>query len=217
MTFREFNAFCPALPATTYVVQWGGSHVWKVGGKIFAIASGQDDKPTFAFKVSDIAYEMLKDQPGLRPAPYLASRGMKRIQHFAKPGLSDAALRDHIPQSHFIVSHGLSRKRRIELGLETGVNSNTRRRSHWMRCGKLAALNERRMTQALIKVGKERIIGLQCWFSPLLRRLWVLCVALSEGGFSSVGHLDPLRVRRGLGVVRAGYRRDVKVGRAKST
>src|SRR5260370_28336690 len=28
-----------------------------------------------------------------------------------------------------------------------------------------------------------------------------LCVALSEGGFSSVGHLDPLRIRRGLGVV----------------
>src|ERR1700684_1672500 len=27
------------------------------------------------------------------------------------------------------------------------------------------------------------------------------CVALSEGGFSSVGHLDPLRVRRGLGGV----------------
>src|SRR6201987_1927712 len=36
---------------------------------------------------------------------------------------------------------------------------------------------------------------------PLLHRLWVLCVALSEGGFSSVGHLDPLRVRRGLGLV----------------
>src|SRR5439155_6442626 len=28
-----------------------------------------------------------------------------------------------------------------------------------------------------------------------------LCVALSEGGFSSAGHLDPLRVRRGLGLV----------------
>src|SRR5258708_17026359 len=27
------------------------------------------------------------------------------------------------------------------------------------------------------------------------------CVALLEGGFSSVGHLDPLRVRRGLGLV----------------
>jgi predicted DNA-binding protein (MmcQ/YjbR family) len=55
MTFEEFNAFCRELPATTYVVQWGGSHVWKVGGKVFAIATGQDAKPSFAFKVSDIA------------------------------------------------------------------------------------------------------------------------------------------------------------------
>ena len=71
------------------------------------------------FKVSPIAYEMLKEQPGLRPAPYLASRGMKWIQHFAKPGLTDAELRDYIRQSHLIVSQGLSRKRRIELGLGT--------------------------------------------------------------------------------------------------
>jgi hypothetical protein len=70
MTNVEFNTFCRALPATTYVVQWGGSHVWKVGGKVFAIAGARDDKPSFfSFKVSDIAYEMLKDQPGLRPAP----------------------------------------------------------------------------------------------------------------------------------------------------
>ena len=119
MTRGEFNAFCRALSATTHVVQWGGSHVWKVGGKVFAIASGKNDEPSFTFKVSDIAYEMLKEQPGLRPAPYLASRGMKWIQHFAKPGLSDAALRDYMRQSHFIVSQGLSKKRRIELGLAT--------------------------------------------------------------------------------------------------
>jgi predicted DNA-binding protein (MmcQ/YjbR family) len=117
MTYEKFNAFCRSLPATTYVVQWGGSHVWKVGGKVFAIAGWQDGKLSVTFKVSDIAYEMLKDRPGLRPAPYLASRGMKWIQHFAKPGLSDAALRDHIRQSHVIVSQGLSKKRRAELGL----------------------------------------------------------------------------------------------------
>src|SRR6202158_5912763 len=33
------------------------------------------------------------------------------------------------------------------------------------------------------------------------RSCFLLCVALSEGGFSSVGHLDPLPVRRDLGVV----------------
>jgi len=118
MTYEKFNAFCRALPATTYVVQWGGAHVWKVGGKVFAICWEENGKAAFTFKVSDVAYEMLQEQPGLRPAPYLASRGLKWIQHFAKPGLSDAGLRDYIRQSHVIVSQGLSKKRRRELKLE---------------------------------------------------------------------------------------------------
>src|SRR6185312_1475567 len=117
MTYDEFNAFCRSLPATTYVVQWGGSHVWKVGGKVFAIGGWQPAAPIFTFKVSDIAYEMLKEQAGLRPALYLDSRGMQWIQHFAKPGLSDAGLRDYIRQSHAIVAQGLSKKKRIALGL----------------------------------------------------------------------------------------------------
>ena len=117
MTYKEFNKLCRALPATTYVMQWGGSHVWKVGGKVFAIGCWQEDQASFTFKVSDIAYELLKEQPGLRPAPYLASRGLKWIQHYAKPGLSDAALRDYIRQSHAIVAQGLSKKKRIALGL----------------------------------------------------------------------------------------------------
>ena len=37
MTRDEFNAFCGGLPAATHVVQWGGSDVWKVGGKMFAV------------------------------------------------------------------------------------------------------------------------------------------------------------------------------------
>jgi predicted DNA-binding protein (MmcQ/YjbR family) len=117
MNTRQFNVFCRKLKATTYVVQWGGSHVWKVGGKVFVIGGGDDGEPSYSFKVSDLAFEILKDQPGLRPAPYLASRGLKWIQHFRKPGLSDADLRDYIRQSHAIVAAGLSKKKRIELGL----------------------------------------------------------------------------------------------------
>jgi predicted DNA-binding protein (MmcQ/YjbR family) len=117
MRYEAFNVFCSKLASTTYVVQWGGSHVWKVGGKVFAIGGWQDDKPAYIFKVSELAYEMLKDMPGLRPAPYLASRGMKWIQHYARPGLPDSELRDYIRQSHSIVAQGLSRKKRRELGL----------------------------------------------------------------------------------------------------
>ena len=117
MTYEEFNEFCGALPSTTYVVQWGGSHVWKVGGRVFAIGGWDDDEPRFTFKVSPLSYEMLRNQPGLRPAPYLASRGLTWIQHHASPGLSDGELRDYLRQSHRIVAEGLPKKKQAELGL----------------------------------------------------------------------------------------------------
>ena len=122
MTYEEFNAFCAALPATTHVVQWGGSDVWKVGGKVFAIGGwdGEDGQPRFTFKVSPLSYDILKDQPGLRPAPYLASRGMKWIQHYEEPGLGDDALRDYLKESHRLVSLGLTKKLQKELGLNQG-------------------------------------------------------------------------------------------------
>ena len=117
MTYEQFNRFCSSLAAASHVVQWGGSHVWKVGGKVFAIGGWQDDEPSFTFKVTKISNEILKEQAGLRPAPYLASRGMTWIQHFAKPGLSDRELKDYIRGSYRIVAAGLPKKKQIELGL----------------------------------------------------------------------------------------------------
>lgn len=119
MTYDDYNAFCRALPATTYVMQWGGSHVWKVGGKVFAIGGWDDGAEAhITFKVSDVAFELLRDQPGLRPAPYLASRGLKWIQHYARPGLSKRDLKRYLAESHRIVAQGLPRKTRKALGLD---------------------------------------------------------------------------------------------------
>ena len=117
MTYDEYNEFCSALTATTHVVQWGGSHVWKVGGKVFAIGGWADDQPAYTFKTSELSFEILKEQEGLRPAPYLASRGFKWIQDYAQPGLSDEDLQDYIKRSHELVASGLSKKKQRELGL----------------------------------------------------------------------------------------------------
>ena len=117
MTYEEFNAFCRGLPATSHVVQWGGADVWKVGGKVFAIGGWGEEEPRFTFKVSEISYEVLKDQPGLRPAPYLASRGFSWIQHYSAPGLTDEELKQYLCQSHRLVALGLSKKKQRELGL----------------------------------------------------------------------------------------------------
>ena len=118
MTYEDFNHFCAALPATSHVVQWGGSQVWKVGGKVFAIGGWDESQPAFTFKVSPLSFEILKALPGLRPAPYLASRGMSWIQHYAAPGLSNDELKDYLRQSHRLVALGLSRRKRRELDLD---------------------------------------------------------------------------------------------------
>lgn len=118
MTYDMFNNFCRALPATTYIVQWGGAHVWKVGGKVFAIGGWEEsDQPAFTFKTSDLNYDILKDQPGFRPAPYMASRGMKWIQKYRSESKSDEELEYYLTESHRIVSLGLSKKVQKELGL----------------------------------------------------------------------------------------------------
>ena len=117
MTRDEFNTFCGAMTATSHVVQWGNADVWKVGGKVFAISGWNDGKDAYTFKVGDIAWEVLRDAPGIRPAPYLASRGMKWLQHYAEPGLPDTELREHIRLSYDLVAAKLSKKRRAELGI----------------------------------------------------------------------------------------------------
>ncbi len=117
MTREEFNQFCAQLPQSTHIVQWGNSDVWKIGGKVFAICGWADGAPAFTFKVGELAFEILPEREGVRPAPYLASRGMKWLQQYAPNGLDDEELRDHIKLSYELVINGLTKKKRAELGL----------------------------------------------------------------------------------------------------
>jgi len=118
MNLNEFNKFCILLPMTAYIVQWRGSHVWKVGEKVFAIGRWGEGKNTgITFKVSEIAFECLKDEPGLRPAPYFASRGMTWLQYYEEQDyterrLSHNDLKSLLAESHRIVSLGLTKKNR---------------------------------------------------------------------------------------------------------
>ncbi len=118
MNYDEFNKFCASLPATTYIVQWGDSHVWKVGGKVFAIGGWDEDKqPAFVFKTSDVNFGFLQESEGYRPAPYFANRGMKWIQQYQKTkGMGDDLVY-YLTESHRIVSLGLTKRKQKELNL----------------------------------------------------------------------------------------------------
>lgn len=118
VNYQSFNKFCQSLPGTTYVVQWGDSHVWKVGGKVFAIGGWEkDDKPAFSFKTSEADFFFLQDESGFRPAPYMASRGMKWIQQYDSTGIDDKELEIYLTESYRLVSLNLTKKKQKELGI----------------------------------------------------------------------------------------------------
>jgi len=116
MNLKTYNTFCGGLPHTTSVVQWGDATVWKIGGKVFVIGREEGGEIVCSFKVSDMSFDILKEQPGCQPAPYLASRGMKWIQRFSNETLSDGDLKAYIEASYQLVAAGLTKKLQRELG-----------------------------------------------------------------------------------------------------
>jgi predicted DNA-binding protein (MmcQ/YjbR family) len=111
-SLAAFDAFCQGLPGASFIVQWGESHVHKVGGKLFAIGNLSDEG--FVFKATPLAFEMLLEQGLASRAPYL-TRG--HWVHVEPRALSKAELFEHLRESHNLAVASLTRAARRELGL----------------------------------------------------------------------------------------------------
>ena len=110
MTRDDIAAFSMAMPAVTTVVQWGGSDVYKVGGKVFAICGDE----TISFKVSDIGFLALTEGGPGRQAPYCAKGQWANVPLDALPAPD---LKDWLTTAHGLIAAKLTRKARAELGL----------------------------------------------------------------------------------------------------
>jgi predicted DNA-binding protein (MmcQ/YjbR family) len=64
--------FCLGLPHTTESVQWGNDLVFKIGGKMYAVAALEPDGKWLSVKCSDEEFAELVERPAIVPAPYLA-------------------------------------------------------------------------------------------------------------------------------------------------
>jgi len=117
--FEDFDAYCQGLPAASLVVQWGGTHVYKVGDKIFALSGlgyGDEAEGTYIFKASEISFEMLTEAGLAVRAPYLPRGGWLALK--SREALEDDELKAYLAQSHALVAAGLSRRERRRLGLD---------------------------------------------------------------------------------------------------
>ncbi len=66
------RSVCKSLPRVTETVMWGDHLVYKIGGKIFAIAALEPSDVWLSFKCSEEDFAELIERPRVIPAPYLA-------------------------------------------------------------------------------------------------------------------------------------------------
>lgn len=112
MTREEVEACALALPAAEKVVQWGGSDVYKVGGKVFAICGLSGG---LSFKVTEIGFEVLTADGGPgRQAPYLAKGQWVSVD---LDELEGADVGGWLETSYDLIAAKLTRKARAELGI----------------------------------------------------------------------------------------------------
>ncbi|MBN9062797.1 MAG: MmcQ/YjbR family DNA-binding protein [Rhizobiales bacterium] len=113
MNIRAYDAACHRLSGATLTEQWGGAHVWKVGGKMFSIAAPDARPFRCSLKASDVARQALAGQPGVRPAPYLARAGWLQIDDGAMP---DSDIVDMLRVAHALIAARLPKNLRMGLG-----------------------------------------------------------------------------------------------------
>lgn len=94
MTFPEVKRFLLSLPSVETNVQWGDDHVFRIGGKIFAVA----DESSVSFKVDSENFLGWLEVPGIQPAPYLARAQwvqLKDLNALPGPDLEDGLRRSY--------------------------------------------------------------------------------------------------------------------------
>ncbi|CAN7465586.1 MmcQ/YjbR family DNA-binding protein [Phenylobacterium sp. LjRoot219] len=115
MSPEAFAKAALGLPGASVVVQWGDDHVYKVGGKMFAVTNTAGT--TLSVKVSEIAFEALTEAGRARPAPYLARA--KWVFFDDLSALDAAEVADWLQTAHTLVAAKLTKAARRELGLAT--------------------------------------------------------------------------------------------------
>lgn len=126
MKIAAFDKACGKLPAAILSVQWGDEHVWKVGGKMFAMASPSRRPFSCRLKASDVARQALAGTPGVAPAPYLARAGWLAIADGALP---DGEIVDMLRVAHALIAARLPKKTRAALRLPA-IEPRRRRDAH---------------------------------------------------------------------------------------
>ena len=116
MNIPAIKKFCATLPHVIGEIKWQVDMVYMIGGKMFCVAyEDNNGVGKVSFKVDDDLFLSTSDRAGFIPAPYMARA--KWVQVIDLKKVSDAELKALIRRSHELVAMKLTKKLRLELGM----------------------------------------------------------------------------------------------------
>jgi predicted DNA-binding protein (MmcQ/YjbR family) len=114
MQFGKLAAWCHTLPHARAERKWGNTQVFMLEKKMFALfILDERERPIELWcKVDDDVFLSYTDQPGIRPAPYLARAKWIAME---KHAMTDAMARSTLRRAHEIVFAKLPKRVQREL------------------------------------------------------------------------------------------------------
>ena len=120
MQTELLQKICLLLPAVTEDIKWDNDLCFSVGGKMFCVMSLEAPLKC-SFKVKDDEFDELSNKDGFMPAPYMARAKWVTV---TKPSiLHKKEWEFFISQSYELVKAKLTKKSRMELGIEDPLQS----------------------------------------------------------------------------------------------
>jgi len=113
MDIEWVRRYCMNLPHTSEKVQWGADLVFKIGGKMYAVAVLEPGPVSMSFKCSPEDFAELTERPGVIPAPYAARAKWVALE--SQDALPAAEIKKLLKKSYELVLAKLPKKTQAEL------------------------------------------------------------------------------------------------------
>lgn len=110
---------CLVLPHTTEQIQWGCDLVFKVGGKMYAVAPLEPAPVCLSFKCTDESFVELTERPGIIPAPYMARAKWVALE--SPETISRGELAELLRASYDMVFAKLPKRVQAEMSAQTSA------------------------------------------------------------------------------------------------
>jgi predicted DNA-binding protein (MmcQ/YjbR family) len=115
MDLDTLRRYCLSMPQATEDIQWGNNLLFRIGGKMFAVAALERTPTSVSLKCTPEEFAELTEREGIIPAPYMARNHWVMLESL--DALPSAELKRLIKDSYTMVAAKLPKKLRAELGL----------------------------------------------------------------------------------------------------